>query len=585
MRLAIVVGQHQTLLLGAEGLAALHRALAIRNVGVAIAASGLRRRLSRREHAVLVENAKRDECARRAAVALSRVVDGVARVVRGAARAFAAAWRRGRGRRLGGGDDAVVGVIGNQKAAAHVLAAGAVCGARTFLVCFVAVDVTTANLLGRRGGRWPHCLAILVLAERLKVATWLAIVVGEHQTLVLGSEFLALLHPALAVRNVGVAIAAAGLRRRFGRREHAIDVDNTKCNERARRAAVALIRIRDLVARLIGSAARTFAAARRHCRGRRLRRGDIAITVVVRLHEITALALALLSVAIKAAAFVIRFVAVSVAAARRVRRRRGGGPQHRAVLVLVHRLKHAVIELETFAFSTHRSARRLVFLAVLLIWVDVAAARLLGRRLRQRAIRVGSRDPFHARRRLFALFARVACQAHVLALLRVRFAAALLFGRRRRRGRGHLAIARIIRHQERAAHVLAFALRRRPRAFAVGFVAVAIAAARRLSRRLRRRRPQRLAVHVFVHRLEHAARHSAVVGQEQTVALREIARARVLPALAVCARGVHVAAAGLCGRLGRAKCAFVIHIAVFDKVTARRALALLARQAAVAHVV
>merc|ERR1719403_86267 len=221
-------------------------------------------------------------------------------MVRGSARAFAAARCRCRGRRLGGGDDAVVGVIGNQKAAAHVLAAGAVRGARTFLVGFVAVGVTAADLLSRRGGRWPHRFAILVLAEWLKVATRLAIVVGEHQTLLLGAEFLALLHPALAVRNVGVAVAAAGLRWRFGRREHAIDIDNAKRNECARRAAVALIRIRDLVARFIRSAARAFAAARRHCRGRRLGGGDIAIAVVVRLHEMAALTLALLLVAIEA---------------------------------------------------------------------------------------------------------------------------------------------------------------------------------------------------------------------------------------------------------------------------------------------
>merc|ERR1719403_414808 len=163
-------------------------------------------------------------------------------MVRGSARAFAAARRRCRGRRLGGGDDAVVGVIGNQKAAAHVLAAGAVRGARTFLVGFVAVGVAAADLLSRRGRRGPHRLAILVLAQWLEIAARLAIVVGEHQTLVLGAEFLALLHPALAVRNVGVAVAAAGLGRRLRRREHALIVDVAKRNECARRTTVALIR-------------------------------------------------------------------------------------------------------------------------------------------------------------------------------------------------------------------------------------------------------------------------------------------------------------------------------------------------------
>merc|ERR1719295_1456523 len=128
------------------------------------------------------------------------------------------------------------------------------------------------------------------------------------------------------------------------------------------------------------------------------------------------------------ATFVVRFVAV----ARRVRRRGRGGPQHRAVAILIHRLEPAarlsvaVRQHQTLALGAEADARLLIFLAVRLVGVDVAAARLLRRRLRKRAVGAVARDPSDARCRLLALFARVARQAHVLALRRVRFAAALL---------------------------------------------------------------------------------------------------------------------------------------------------------------
>merc|ERR1719204_2539595 len=289
----VVVLEHQALRLGAEGLARLHPALAVRRVRVAVAAARLLGRLRRWEHAVLVQNTKCDERARRAAVALVRVGDGIARVIRRAARALAAARRLRRGRRLGGRLLAVARVVGHQELAAHVLAASAVRGAPALVVGFVAVvAVAAANLLGCGRCRGPHRLAILVLTHRLECAALLAVVVLEHQALALGGERLARLHPALAVRDVGVAVAAAWILRRLSRGEHAVNVENAERDERARRAAVALIRVRDGVARVVARAARAFAAAGRRRRGRRVGGGDHAVVFVIGHEPLAALALA-----------------------------------------------------------------------------------------------------------------------------------------------------------------------------------------------------------------------------------------------------------------------------------------------------
>merc|ERR1719385_46295 len=182
------------------------------------------------------------------------------------------------GPRRGGRHLAVLGVVRHQELAAHRLTARAIRRPRALIVGLVAIAAVAAanRLRSRRGGR-PHRLAVLVLAERLEIATRLAIFVGQHQTLLLGAEGLAALHPALAVRNVGVAIAAPGLRRRLGRRKHAVLVENAERDERARRTAVALSRVLDGVARVVRGAARAFAAARCRCRGGRLGGGDDAV--------------------------------------------------------------------------------------------------------------------------------------------------------------------------------------------------------------------------------------------------------------------------------------------------------------------
>merc|ERR1719204_910055 len=77
--------------------------------------------------------------------------------------AVAAAHLDRRGRR--GGRRHLAVVVGHQELAAHVLAPGAVRGARALVVGLVAVAVVAAaHLLGRRGRGRPHRLAILVLA-------------------------------------------------------------------------------------------------------------------------------------------------------------------------------------------------------------------------------------------------------------------------------------------------------------------------------------------------------------------------------------------------------------------------------------
>jgi len=339
--------------------------------------------------AVLFEGAKVDELARRARVALVLVLDGVALVLRLQAVAPAAARRRRGGRSIGGGHITVAGILRHQKGAALLLAARLVIVQfAAFVVRFVAVAHAAADRL-RRGGRGgPHCLAVLVLAERLKVATRLAIVIRQHQALLLGAELFAALHPALAVRDVGVTVAAAGLRRRIRVHvPHAVDFEGAPFDEMARRAAVALVLILDAVALVVCHEVGCSAAARRRGGGGSVSGGHLAIARVIR-HQKAAAHVLAARLRGGFGATIVRFVAIAVAAARRLSRRLGrGGPQHRAVAILIHRLEHAarhsvaVRQHQTLALSAERDARLLVFLAVRLVGVDVAAARLLRRRL------------------------------------------------------------------------------------------------------------------------------------------------------------------------------------------------------------
>merc|ERR1719495_1141919 len=247
--------------------------------------------LLHREFAFIRCCAVLDEHARRAPVALVHVLDGIARVVRCAARAFAAARHRRSGRRLGRGHIALLGVLRHHKGAALLLAA------RTVLVHFaalivrlVAVAHAAARRLSRRlrrGG--PHRLAVLILAERLEHAARHTIAVEQHRALLLGAEFLALIHPALAVRRVGVAVAAARLRWRIRHLPRALIVEVAKVDELARRALVALVLVLDGVALLVARQTVALAAARHLRRRRRLGRGHVAIAVIVRLQKVAAL--------------------------------------------------------------------------------------------------------------------------------------------------------------------------------------------------------------------------------------------------------------------------------------------------------
>merc|ERR1719204_1023592 len=589
--LAVAVLKHQALRLGGEGLAVLHPAGAVGDVWVAIAAARLRRRLRKHQHAVLLEDAVLDELARRAVVALVHVLDGVALLVARHGLALAAARHRRRGRRLGRCHDAVVRVVGHQELALHGLAASAVGGARASVVGFVAVAaVAAAHLLGRGGGRGPHRLAILVLAERLEHAALHSIAVLELQALGLGAEDFALLRPALAVCRVGVAVAAARLRRRIRVDvEHAVDVEDAERDELARRAPVAPVHIQQVVTRVVGRARGALAAPRRLRGGGR---GDHAVHFGdAAAHELAArrAALAVLAV-VEADALGLVPEARALAAARLRRGGRRRGPHHRAVHVLVHRLeraaRHAVAvrQLQALPLRLERDARVLVLFAVRLVRVDVAAARLLGRRRLERAVGVRSGDPLNARRRSLALGARVASQAHFLAHLAVRLAAAHLLRRGWRLGGGHDAVARVVGHEEAAAHVLAAVAVQGAESPVVGLVAVVAVAAAHLLRRGRRRGPQHRAVHVLVHRLEHAARHAVLVRLHQTLALREKGNAHRLVALAVRHVGVDVAAARLRRRLRGAVVALAgLQRAALHEVAARRALAQLARRPFVAH--
>jgi len=360
----------------------------------------------------------------------------------------------------------------------------------------------------------------------------------------------------------------------------------------ARRAAVALVLILDAVALVVCHEVGVRAAAGDYGRGRCIGRRNNTVLGDPRHNPLAALALAALLIR-QSEALGLRLIARALAAARRLSRALGrGGPHRLAVHVLVHRLECAafvavlIFEHQTLALGVIALALIHPPFAVRDVGVAIAAARLERRRRRRfnQALHIHyAVDDEMARARPLALCSARARIAHRVRLERVALAAAHLLGRRRRLGGRHLTVARVIRHQKRAAHVLTALLGGGLGAAVILFVVIAVAAARRLSGRLRRRGPQRLAVHVLVHRLEHAARHAVLIDLLQALAFRVKTRARVLPPLRVRARRVHVAAAGLLRRLRGAKGAFIIHITVFDEVAARRALALIARRALVAH--
>merc|ERR1719507_302781 len=164
---AVAIRQHRALALSAELFAFLHPTRAVADRGVSVATARILGRLRQRELTVLLNDAKRNECARRAAVALVGVLNRIARVVRSARSAFAAAGNDRRRRRFRRGQNAVVLVFRLQKLAAFALAHRAV-QSEALRLRFVRRGVATARRFGRgRRGR-PYRFAVLVLAERLE---------------------------------------------------------------------------------------------------------------------------------------------------------------------------------------------------------------------------------------------------------------------------------------------------------------------------------------------------------------------------------------------------------------------------------
>merc|ERR1719420_1629 len=330
-RLSIGVGQHQAVLFGVEGRAALLPALAVRRVRVDVAAARLGRR--RLHHAVHLEHAAAEEMARARAFAPVATLHLVAAVVGARAIALAAARLLGRrrGGRRGRGQHAVVVVVGDHPLAALALAARLVQQRRALGLRLEREAAAAARLLrgGGRGG--PHHLAVHVLAERLERAARHTVRVRQLQALALGEEGLTAVHPALAVRRLRVAVAAARLDRR--RVHHAVDLEHAVRNEVARARALAHVARLAPVAYVVGAGVVAFAAAGLlGGRGRR-RRGDDAVLGLSAAHELAAAALAVVAV-VEAEALGLVLVARALAAARLDRGRGRRGPQQRAVVAL-----------------------------------------------------------------------------------------------------------------------------------------------------------------------------------------------------------------------------------------------------------
>merc|ERR1719445_22786 len=327
--------------------------------------------------AVLLARAEHALVAALARVAALLLVAHVA-VLRGGARAAALLFRRGR--RLGGGHDAVLGVVRLHPEAALGLAPVLRSGLETLVIALVAVTVAAAGLIRRRRRR------------RLR---------REHGRL---ADGLLARHPEAL--HHALALVAGQL----------LD------------AVVEL-----LLAHVRVAAARLLGRGRRRRGGRLRRRGDDAVIRVVGEHPVAALALAL-ALLRRLEALVVALVAVAVAAAGRHRRRLGGGGPHLlAVLVLAERLPVAAIvaivvgEHQAVALGEEGLARSHPARRVGRVGVAVAAARL-GRRLRGAEVALvverAALDPV-ARGHAVARLAVQLAVALLIRLERVALAAAL----------------------------------------------------------------------------------------------------------------------------------------------------------------
>merc|ERR1719385_165828 len=206
--IAVVIGQHQTLFLGVKGRAAVHPALAVRRVRITIAAA----RLSRGHWRLADRLDARNKEARRAAFALVAALAHIALIKCLGRIAHAAAWLLGGGR---GGEHAVVRVIRLDPLAVGTRAFHCVLDSEALGLSLVRRSAAAARRLRRRGRGGPQQRTIVAIDEVLPRAAVIAIAVRQHQTLALRVIARARLHPSLAVRRIGIAIAAARIDSRY----------------------------------------------------------------------------------------------------------------------------------------------------------------------------------------------------------------------------------------------------------------------------------------------------------------------------------------------------------------------------------
>jgi len=258
--------------------------------------------------------------ARRAAVALVLILDAVALVVCHEVGVRAAAGDYGRGRCIGRRNNTVLGDPRHNPLAALALAALLIRQSEALGLRLIARALAAARRLSRALGRGgPHRLAVHVLVHRLECAAFVAVLIFEHQTLALGVIALALIHPPFAVRDVGVAIAAARLERRRRRGfNQALHIHYAADDEMARARPLALCPRRARIAHRVRLKRIALTAAHLLGRRRRLGRGKHAVLGVIRFQKRAAHVLAAIPIR-GLRASVVAFVAIGVVAtARRV---------------------------------------------------------------------------------------------------------------------------------------------------------------------------------------------------------------------------------------------------------------------------
>merc|ERR1719334_2126634 len=273
------------------------------------------------------------------------------------------------------------------------------------------------------------------------------------------------------------------------------------------------------------------AAARRLGGGRGGRRRHLAVARVLGQHPIAAIRQTARLI-LRLQASVVGFVAVTVAAAERRQSR-----SRRRVLAVFR-----LASLDELALG--RAVAHIGVLVGAHVGVPrsqpFAAAHALRRRGRSvGAVSVLAVAPLTLAAAL-ALRLRISAAAHFVLFDALAIAAAHLLRRGRRLGGGHLAVGLIVRHAPVAPVRDAPLLIARLVAFAVRFVAVAIAAARRRRRRRRARRSRR-----GHHAVVRVIRHSEVAAHLQASALIRRAQASVVRFVAIAVAAAHLQASAL----------------------------------------